>query len=191
MEKLTLSNVCFKIDRANAKAMIEGFIGNSQKIHQCIYCMSKNTDFPKLITLNKTKDVTDRFPLSQIGLNMQSDNYSIPLQYIVQLVDKYYIKNDLNMWNEICTNNLFDIWLPQAPYKRYQVKTYAKNFYIALLRVYKINEKISNNDINWGDRYHSLKQSIEVTIEKPIVDDGVFNKTKVLLEDTLQKIKIL
>ena len=115
--QIKLNKTCLKLDKYNAKAMIEGFEKEGKNIHQAIYVVTKWTEksFPKLITLAKTQ----RFKLSNIGIRLAAESYSIPLKYIAKIEGSYTVKNSMDLWKEICTNDLFDIWDPEGgPHKK-------------------------------------------------------------------------
>ena len=101
----TLDDRCFKIDKTNAKAMINGYLRNGVLIRQAIWCAVKDAPFPMLITLNRTRT---KFQMSRIGENLLSDDYIIPYKYIADVDpdDEYFIRNDPRLWATVCNNGL-------------------------------------------------------------------------------------
>ena len=192
---MEIDRICFKLDKPNAKALIEGFLKDGKVIHQAIYCFVQKKKFPMLITLNRTKT---RFPLSKIGEKLNDDTSPIKYKYVAEVVKEYlfreyFIENKIELWTEICNNGLFDIWEPIAPYNRFkQAKTDPSKFRIGLIRIYEIEEEFFESDISFkSDRFDLIKErsnaNLHVTIKKPLIDDITFNKIKELLEETLKK----
>jgi hypothetical protein len=103
---------CFKIDRPNAMAMISGFYKNGKLHQQSIWLDVTAKPFPMLISLNRRPT---RFRLSELGRHHNPEEFSIPYRYIAMLDSEYYIKNDIRLWEKICSNGLFDIWDPISP----------------------------------------------------------------------------
>jgi len=182
---IVLNRRCFKIDKTNAKAMIEGFIKNNRLIHQAIYCDVVKKPFPMLITLNRGPT---KFEMSRIGLALDPESFSIPYSYVAFLKEEYFIKNEMSLWEEICKNGLFDVWVPDAPYKRFQdCNSDPSKFRIILLRIYEINEEFSKDDIrSVSDRIdHISSHNLMVTIKKAVISDGEFLEIKDLLERSI------
>lgn len=184
--KKTIETTCFKIDKPNAKALILGFDKNGKSIHQSIYCGVKKRHFPMLITYNKSPS---RFPLSKFGNGLNNDNRQLKIKYIVDFVEEYFIQNKIELWNIICNNGLFDIWLPEAPYKLFNdSKSNASKYRIVLLRIFEIEEEFYESDIiHTSARIDQIKEKskLEVTIKRPIIEDLTFTKTKNLLENSI------
>src|SRR3989339_14723 len=186
LDKFVINRRCLKIDKANAKAMIEGFQKNGNIILQSIYCFVNDMDLPQLITLDK--GIT-RFRLSPIGMSLNSENYTVPYKYVAKMIKAYQIENNFDMWSEICGNGLFDIWAPVAPYKRFQdAKVNPDRFAIGLLRVYEIVEEFGDLEIHKYDRQHMLtRERLEVTVKKPLLSDAEFVGVETLLENVIKK----
>jgi len=184
---IILHKRCFKIDKTNAKAMIEGYSKNGQHIRQAIWCDVHDKPFPMLITLNRTDT---KFPMSLIGQQLNPELFSIPYKYVAVLDSEYFIKNNIGLWETLCTNGLFDIWKPIAPYARFiKAKTRPNKFRICLLRLYEIQEQFSASQIlnqnPWID--HLAANNYKVTLEEPIIANEEFMRIKELLQDTVQK----
>jgi len=185
--KKTVEKTCFKIDKSNANALICGFDKDGRLIHQSIYCEVKKRNFPMLITYNKNPS---RFRLSKIGLELDNNNAPLRIKYVADFVQEYFIDNTIELWNKICNNGLFDIWLPEAPHARFKVaKTHPSNYRIVLLRIFEIEEIFDESDIirTGNPRIDKIKENSkqQVTIKKPIIDDLTFNKIKNLLEESI------
>jgi len=185
---MEIDRICFKLDKPNAKALIEGFLKDGKVIRQAIYCLVREKKLPMLITLNRTKT---KFPLSRIGEKLNDDITPIKYKYVANIVQEYFIENKIELWTEICNNDLFDIWEPIAPYNRFkQAKTDPSKFRIGLIRIYEIEEEFLKSDISFvSDISDSIKDMSKqhVTIKKPLIDDITFNKIKESLEETLKK----
>jgi hypothetical protein len=172
---------CFKIDRTNAKAMISGFVNNNRRMHQAIWCDVMRKPFPMLITLNRS---ITRFPMSRIGYNLSSETYHIPLKYIAIMDSEYHIRNDMKLWEKICTNGLFDVWDPYAPYTRFsESKSDEKQYRIQLLRIYEIEEEFHHSDIRHVNNRidHIRKENRAVTLKAPVIHDEEFGGIRSLL----------
>ena len=187
---MRLYHWCLKIDKTNAKAMIEGFIKNNIRIHQSIWCAVMNRKFPMLITLNKLRT---KFPMSRIGEALNSDNFEIPHKYVARLDSEYFIRNEMKLWEKICTNGLFDVWDPYAPYKRFEdAKSAPSNFRIQLLRLFEINEEFQDEEIRMvNDRIdHLIPHHREVSIKGPVIQDEEFSNIKNKLKESLEGFQI-
>ncbi len=185
--QVTLSRRCFKTDKQNAKAMIEGFSKNGKKLHQAIYCDVADKPFPMLITLNRS---ATRFKLSEVGLSLHAEDYNIPLKYIALLDNQYFIKNEIQLWEKLCNNGLFDIWFPASPFIRFEEsKKQSKYYRLFLLRLYEINEEFDNKEVvPVSDRIDHIKRNdLRVILKKPIVNDYEFKKIKELLENSVKE----
>lgn len=172
---------CFKIDKSNAISMIKGVNINGQNVHQSIWLDVKNKKFPKLLTLNKRET---RFPLSRIGKSLSSDNIVIDYKYVVVLDTEYFVRNDISLWERICSNGLFNIWEPEAPLKRFnEAKSDPTSYRIQLVRVFEIHNAFRDEDvIPAGRQYHHLVCSSKtVYIKKPIISNEEFKRIKNLL----------
>jgi hypothetical protein len=185
-KEIVLNKRCFKIDKTNAKAMISGFTKDNALIHQAIYCDVVKKPFPMLITLNRRPT---KFEMSKIGLGLEPESFSIPYKYVAFLEEEYFIKNEMALWEELCKNGLFDVWVPDAPYKRFQeCHSDPSKFRIVLLRIYEIDEQFSQDEINSvSDRVdHISTHDLTVTLKKPVIDDGEFVGIKHILESSIE-----
>lgn len=185
---MELQQCCFKIDKANAKAMIEGVpAGNGKVVHQCIWLDVKTKSFPMLVTLNKAPS---RFEpnLSPTGILLNSSDYHIDNRYIAFLEAEFFVKNDMALWETVCNNGLFNIWSPEAPYLRFSnCKSAEDKFRICLVRLYEIFESYGPDDIFAATHRidHLISSSRNVTIKRPILDDEQFEDTRKLVFDCL------
>ncbi len=187
MPEILLDKRCFKIDRTNAKAMLEGFFKNGKKVRQSIYCDVRAKPFPMLLTLHRTKT---RFMRSDLGDSLKPDDFSIPFKFIVDLDSEYFIKNEIRLWEILCHNSLFDVWDPRAPFSRFgEAKTDPSKYRILLLRLYETYEEYHQSDVihvnNIDDELIAANK--KVTIKKPIIPNEEFQKIKKLLKKSVAK----
>jgi hypothetical protein len=178
---------CFKIDRPNAFAMINGYRKNGKINRQSIWCAVSDFPFPMLITLNRSRTP---FKVNALHSSKDLEQFSIPSKYIASLDSQYVIKNDINLWKRVCDNGLFDIWDPIAPFSRFdQCKSDPKKFKIQLLRVFEISEEFGESDViavsSRVDHLMSTRRSI--TIKQPVVTDEEFRQTKSLLKKSISE----
>lgn len=185
-KRVVLSDSCFKIDKTNAKAMIEGFPKDGKLRHQAIWCDIAEKPLPMLITLNIWPSQYKRDE-SETGKGLKSNSFSIPYKYIAKVQEQYFIVNDMRLWETICKNGLFDIWQPIAPFKRYdELETKPSKYRILLLRIYEIWEEFDPREIK-RSRKDTLKATDRsVTIKKPVIDDVEFMRIKSLLEHSIR-----
>jgi hypothetical protein len=179
---MQLNKTCFKIDKPNAKAMVNGFWKDGKLHRQSIWLAVKKRPFPALLTLHRSPT---RFYLSRIGEELDAENYTMPLKYIALLDHEYFVRNEMKLWETICSNGLFDIWDQEAPYKRFaQAKSDPSDFRIHLLRIYEIDHEFNNDDIRYASsRIDQLKSSTrEVTRLGPVISNEEFCDLKELLE---------
>lgn len=164
--------------------MIEGFKKEGKRLQQCIYCLGRSMP-AGLIILNKHPS---RFELSRIGLNLDAENYEIENKYVAHQVKSYKIINVSELWHKLCSNGLFDIWEPIAPFNKYNENADPSNFSISLLRVYELEEPVPDEFVTINDRNASLKCPIQAKIKKPIVTDKDFKEIKEKLENALKEV---
>lgn len=140
-----------------------------------------------LITLNRTRT---KFRMSSIGKSISSDYYSILYKYVADLDSEYFIKNDHKLWEIVCNNGLFDVWVPESPYKRFaDAKPDRRKFRIQLIRIWQIKEEFTEDEIiPVSDRIDHLSSSADriVTPDKPVITDDEFKKIKSLLISSLK-----
>jgi hypothetical protein len=184
------NKTCLKIDKPNAYAMIVGYCKDGKLNQQSIWLTTAGsmTDFPKLLTLQKTMS----YKLSPIGKEIDAKNFDMPLKYIAALYSQYFIENKMELWEKICFNGLFDIWDPKGgPYKRFAQAAISKipEFRIQLLRIYEIDHEFNFNNgelKHAGDIFDQLIPPIpEVNIIRPVITEEKFRELKELLEDSV------
>lgn len=189
------------------------------------------TNKPKLITITKQVN-TNHHPsvlgnciLDSIGYSNKGhtpqefiDDYNG--QYVAKLAKIFYINsNNIEIWNEFCTNGLFNIWNPAAPYnrlnksmhqvdsfnydtnvKKYNVANENENYMhkyqlpsaqILLLRLYALDEvdAFRNNEINVHPKQFDIIEPKKVSLDNPIINDFEFNCIYRNLKDTLNKLE--
>ena len=176
---------CFKIDRPNAFAMINGFYKNGRLNRQSIWCDVAVKPFPMLISLNRSPT---RFKVSKLYWRQNPEEFSIPYTYIAALVSEYFIKNDIRLWQIICSNGLFDIWDPISPYSRFaECKSDPLSYRIQLLRIFEINEEFDEIDIIPANSRidHIMTTKRTITIKQAVIPDEEFLRIKSLLKESV------
>ncbi len=172
-----ISRDCFKMDKPNYTMLTTG--------GQAIWCDVVNKPFPMLLTIQQNPVNTD-FPLSIKGRNLDTDTRPKSYKFIAELVETYFIRNDINLWRAICSTNLFGIWEPQAPFNRFancKAKTY--QYRIVLLRVSEINETCLNSSIyKVNNMLNRIDDDFDtdITIKERVIDDVSFYALKSQLE---------
>jgi len=165
---------CFKIDRPNGYAMISGYHKNGMLNRQSIWCAVTEYPFPMLITLNRRPT---KFKVSALYERQNLEEFSIPYKYIATFDSHFFIRNDARLWQRICSNGLFDIWDPDAPFSRFDnCDSHPSKYRIQLLRIFEINEEFHKSAvIASGDRIDHLNTNIrKVTIKQPVINDKEF-----------------
>lgn len=84
--------------------------------------------------------------MSVTGKNLRPNNFVTPYKYIATLPGpkfEYFIKNGMELWKKLCTDMLFGVWDPFAPYNRFADSNKPKSkFRIQLLRIYEIDQPL-------------------------------------------------
>lgn len=178
---------CFKIDRPNAYAMINGYKKNGKINRQSIWCAVADYPFPMLITLNRKPT---KYKVSEFYRHRNLEEFSIPYRYIAYLDSEYFIRNDLRLWQSICCNGLFDIWDPTAPYSRFDKSdSHPSKYRIQLLRIFEINEEFHKSNIIFSsdriDHLNTAKRT--VTIKQPVINDEEFLIIKSLIKESVSE----
>jgi hypothetical protein len=171
--EVDINEITLKVERQNAKAMVEGFMKDSERHYISIFAASKKSislkkdfqTFPKLLENNNARDPKKIYPLSHIGKKMAAELYEVPHRYVAVLDRIFHIKNEINLWKDICTNGLFDIWEPQAPFNCLNEK---ENPMVLLLRIYEVDYDFKN-DIRWYNDHYSLIPKSRVKLVKPVI----------------------
>ena len=127
------------------------------------------TTIPKLLTVaigingNHPPSVLGDYILDSIGYTHSNDtpqefidNYNG--KYVAKLVKCFDItQNRIETWNEFCTNGLFNIWNPAAPYNRLN---FDKKPYEHQVDAFKYNLKTKKYDVHnekWRSIYYQRK----------------------------------
>jgi len=181
---MRLQESCFKIDRVNAKAMIHGFRKGGQHYRTAIWLSVRDGRFPALITLQRSRTP---FQPSRIGRAMDPDNYVIPLKYIATLDSQYFVRNEMPLWEELCSNGLFDVWEPTEPYRRFaEARSNPAKYRIQLLRIYEIDHEFKPTDVKPAstriDKLVPYDREVELT--RAVIDDVDFSRIKALLQES-------
>ena len=80
---------CFKIDKPNAFAMINGYLRNGKLNKQAIWCDVKQKPFPMLLTLKRSKTP---YKINEHDKDQIPERLNILYSYIVTLDSEYFIK---------------------------------------------------------------------------------------------------
>lgn len=182
---IELHKSCFKIDSANAFAMVNGFRQHGTIRHTSIWVDVKERHFPALISLNRRPT---KFKLSDLGRRLDTKYFKLPYKYIATSASEFFIKNDINLWRTICSNGLFDIWNPQAPYDRLaKSKSPPSRYRIHLLRIFEIDHEFKRSDVlPVNDRIdHLVVDNKKLNIVNPVLSDLEFGEIKRLLEKSV------
>jgi hypothetical protein len=191
---LKLQPKCLKVERPNFKAMVEGLVLKDGRLQlQSIWLTVRPGDFPALLTYQRGLRPPRRFPLSPIGQEFfDAEKFKkIPPKYVyaADLESTYFVKNEKRLWQDVCSNELFDIWDPSAPYSRFaDCEADPGEYRIQLLRVYKIDREFSyTDDIDrTSDTIDRLKPApCEVGIESAVISDQEFANLKNRLESSV------
>ena len=166
-----------KVERQNAKAMVEGFLKDSERFYLSIFTAHARAKsiqhefykYPKLIENINRANPKIIFPLSQIGKQLKAEKYVIPRKYIAVLDRIFHIKNEIRVWEELCTNGIFDIWEPEAPYNSLKNK---KDPMILVFRIFQIDYDFSGEIDNNTSSYFGIIPKRKVTLIKPIIPYG-------------------
>jgi len=169
-----------KVEKENAYAMISGFEKNGKQYHISIYTADKEAQSlknnfrkrPKLLTIFKGPP-REAFPLSCIGKELRVDNWELKAKYLAVLDRIFHIHNCLEIWEVLCHNGIFDIWEPEAPFRRLGGRESDRDPMILLLRIFKIKEDLSDKIEAKVDYYHTVQSQI-VHIIQPIVPNKYF-----------------
>jgi len=120
---------------------------------------------------------------------MNPEDFTMTLKYAATLVSEYFVRNDLELWETICSNGLFDIWHPSAPHQRFaQADSHPANFRILLLRIYEIDHEFGPSDITHASsRIDHLASPIrDVGTKAPLISDERFDGVRGLLERSVK-----
>ncbi len=174
---IDVNEVTLKVERQTAKAMIEGFVKGSNRYYVSIYtahskAWSIQHEFrrdPKLIDNNISAKPNKIYPLSQIGMQLDAEKYEIPKQYIAVLDRVFHIKNEIKLWEELCTAGIYDIWEPEAPYNSLKDK---KDPRILVLRTFQIDHDFSGEIGSSKPDYYGTIPKRKDTLIKPIIPYG-------------------
>ncbi len=182
---ININSHALKVEKQNAKAMIDGFRKNNNRYYVTIFCAHKKAksienDFkkrPKILTATRRSRPNKEYPLSPIGENLNANNYDIPAKYIAVLDRIFHIDNDIKIWEELCNNGVFDIWEPQAPFNNLDGKI---DQMILLLRIFQIDCDLTKQ-IERGTYFDKITEQ-NVKIVRPIIHNNEF-------EDIINKVK--
>jgi len=193
--ELQLNIHALKVEKQNAKALVEGFSKNSLLYYSSIFTAHKNAKslhknfrrIPKLLTVFKGQPKKE-YPLSEIGKDLHAKDYELRKNYVAVLDKIFHIKNNIKMWEELCSNGIFDIWEPKAPYNSLNGKD---DPMILLLRIFEIDYDFTIRIVPKNNYIDTIKyfdnNGIPIPISKvriirPIISNNSF-------ESIIEKIK--
>ena len=185
---------------------------------------SKLITVTKKVNSNHHPSVIGSYILDSIGCTKRKT----PQKFIDENNGKYVAKlarifhlstNHIKIWNEFCTNGLFNIWNPAAPYNRlnepnhqvdpfnynpntkeydlneekYMHKNQLSSARILLLRIFKLNEEVSykNDEINVQHRQFDIVEPKKVLLDKPVINNFDFNCIYSEILDALNRLQKL
>lgn len=168
-----LNSLSLKVERENAKAMIEGYQKGGEFHNVTIFSAHNNSwslrnDFrntPKLITA-KRSNPRKEYPLSLLGKNLKANKYKPKNKYVAELTNIFHINNDINMWKTICNSGAFDIWAPEAPFNSL-INKYDPM--ILAFRIYEIDREVTVDDGQYSDR---ITNTDEVELIRPVIQNN-------------------
>ena len=184
---MQLNRTCLKVDKPNAKAMVRGYRRKGRLCRTSIWLAVKDGKFPALLTTNRAPT---RFKVSDTGEAMDAEKFDMPLKYIADLDWEYFVQNKMSLWEDLCSNSLFDIWRPSEPFRRfYEAKSDPSQFRIQLLRIYEIDHAFRKRDIKHASsRIDWLDcPTRTVKILRPVISDKQFSALKKRLERSVAR----
>jgi len=148
-----------KVERENAKAMIEGFDKGADHYYVSIFTAHKQAksvqmNFKEVSKLLSTKRSPPRqeYPLSSVGRALWADRYEPKYKHAAVLDRIFHIHNTLGVWKELCSNGVFDIWDPVAPYNSLAGKIDPQ---ILLLRIFELDHSFQD-ELQYGQYYDKI-----------------------------------
>lgn len=192
--EIIVNSMTLKVEKVNAKAMIEGFWKGSQQFYVTIFTAHENAwsiknsfrYLPKVLT--PIQRINPRYRLSQIGASLRADYYDFAFKYVAALEKIYHIRNDENLWKILCSNGIFDIWDWTAPFNSLKddrgPNKDVNDPRILLLRIYEVNYDFTN-EVTIGVRADTIPQR-RVQIVKPIIPQQQFDEIVRLLESVVR-----
>lgn len=197
MKKVILNDYSLKIEYVNAVAMTQGFSAAGKKFYSTIFTASKFAwslkndfkNFPKLLTLLVQKQ--QGYAESYAGHIASLEGNDFMYKYIAYIDSIYHINNTMELWERICSNGLFDIWQPTAPFNSLFGQKNIKpkqDPMILLLRIYEIDKDFTC-EINKAKKnstyYHDVPEKT-ANIVKPIITNKEFKKIKEKLASSIE-----
>jgi hypothetical protein len=190
--KVIVNSLSLKVERENAKAMIEGYYKDNVKYYVSMFVALKEAwslkgnfrENPKLITTQRTER-DPKYPLSIWGENMNAQYYDIPATYLAILDRIFHIDNNKEVWEILCNNGVFDIWKPIAPWNRLNSRKAEPRYpMILLIRIFNIDYDFSKELIE-ETHSHAVKQRI-VNIMTPVIPNPEFAQITEKISDSIK-----
>jgi len=191
--EVIVNSMTLKVERENASAMIEGFYKGTTRHYVTIFVAHENAwsmkgkfrQYPKLLTT--IQQINPKHKLSEIGKSMRAESYSIDYKYIAILKKIYHVRNNVNLWKEICNNGLFDIWDWSAPYNNLRddkdPDSDKGDPRILLLKICEIDYDFTS-DLHISIRADKIRPR-NVNIIRPVISDGDYASIVSMLESSV------
>lgn len=189
---MELNTRTLKVDRANFFALTFGMEKDDEIIKTAIYVTTskghaRHNDFrtvPKLITLSKKRS----YKCSNIGEKLLEKYKNVEIttfKHVAVLTTIFHIENKIEIWKELCTNGIFDVWEPEGgPFMRLRT---GDDPMILLLRLYEIANVYSVEDINISRVDNIAATNRKVLLNKPLIQDAEFDEICKKIKETLDR----
>ena len=169
--ELPINSHTLKVEKQNSIALVDGFMKHSKRYYSSIFTAHKRAkslenkfkEIPKLLS-NFKGAPKRKYPLSQIGNGLNVNGYELSGKYIAILDRIFHINNDISIWQNLCTNGIFDIWEPEAPFNSLDKK---EDPMILLLRIFEIDYDFTD-EIKRGTYFDDIP-SRKVRVVRPII----------------------
>lgn len=189
MVEFPLHECSLHVDRANAQAMVRGFVKDGHIHYQSILTDKGSGNYqrlwrnfsslPRLLTpfTEHTK-----YELSRIGIPLESYSH-FELKYVCFLDTVIRLKKtntddvrEFEVWNDLCSSGIFDIWNPKAPMLNLHDSDQPM---ILVLRVCEVGQEFAPAELT-GRRFLKFIYSKprNVRILRPIIENREFTELR-------------
>jgi hypothetical protein len=160
-----------KIESENAWGMINGFKIKDKLHFVTIFTAHKNAwslkgdfrKYPKIITLIKKR--RPEYPTNPLFADQYAiQHYRHQLKYIAVLDRIFHINSDLQLWERLCNNGIFNIWDSRAPFHSLENKI---DQMILLFRIFEVDRDFSNT-IQYGNYFDTVPKE-NFSIIRPLI----------------------
>jgi hypothetical protein len=185
MLEFPLHECSLHVDRANAQAMVRGFVKDGHTHYQSILTDKRSGNYlrlwrhssglPRLLTPFREHT---KYELSRIGIPLESYQH-FDLKYVCFLDTVICLRktnnNDVRefeIWNDLCSSGIFDIWNPRAPILNLRGSDLPM---ILILRVCEVHPEFDPVELT-GRRFLKFVYSKprNVRILRPIIENREF-----------------